>query len=89
MSSASDSGKEEFFRRTANLFTTQSLSYSVYVVAQAGSIQSQGGVDRFVPVSTVTTENVIQLEPIYPNVPPEMPAAPVSWSILNPKTIIR
>lgn len=89
MSSASDSGKEEFFRRTANLFTTQSLSYSVYVVAQAGSIQSQGGVDRFVPVSTVTTENVIQLEPIYPNVPPEMPAAPVSWSILKPKTILR
>jgi hypothetical protein len=87
MSSASDSGKEEFLRRTANLLTTQSLAYSVFVVAQAGSIQSQGGTDRFVPISSITTESVIQLDPTYPSSPPETPPVPSAWKILKPRTI--
>ncbi len=87
MSSASDAGKEEFFRRTANLLATQSLAYSVFVVAQAGSIQNQGGTDRFVPISSIKTESVIQLDPIYPYSPPETPPAPSGWNILKPRTI--
>jgi len=87
MSSASDSGKEEFLRRTANLFTTQSLAYSIFVVAQAGEIQRQGTTDRFVPISTEITENVVQLEPIYPPSPPEKPVQPSEWKLLKPKSI--
>jgi hypothetical protein len=87
MSSASDSGNEEFLRRTANLFTTQSLAYSIFVVAQAGEIQRQGTTDRFVPISTEITENVVQLEPIYPPSPPEKPDQPSEWKLLKPKSI--
>ena len=49
MSDVSDSGKEEFFRRTANLLTTQSLAYTIYVVGQAGEIVTRNGSDVFVP----------------------------------------
>jgi hypothetical protein len=87
MHRASDSGKEEFLRRTANLFTTQSLAYSIFVVAQAGEIQRQGTTDRFVPNSTLATENVVQLEPIYPPSPPETPVQPTEWRVLKPRSI--
>jgi hypothetical protein len=55
MSAASDAGKEEFLRRTANLLTTQSLAYSVYIIGQTGEIQTKSGTDTFVPASTTTT----------------------------------
>lgn len=90
MSSASDSGKEEFLRRTANLLTTQSLAYSVFVVAQAGSIEAQTVGDKFVPIATVITEHVVQLDPIYPTSPPsppETPVEPAEWKVLKPRSI--
>jgi hypothetical protein len=91
MSDASDAGKEEFLRRTANLLTTQSLAYTVYVVAQAGEIQTRNGSDTFVPVSTVTTESVIQLEPVYPESSgdTENAVAPEKWKTLKPRFISR
>jgi hypothetical protein len=87
MSAASDAGKEEFLRRTANLLTTQSLAYSVYIVGQTGEIQSENGADTFVPAATAITENVIQLEPVYPSTDNEEPVAPSEWKTLNPKSI--
>jgi hypothetical protein len=87
MSAASDAGKEEFLRRTANLLTTQSLAYSVYIVGQTGEIQSENGADTFVPAATAITENVIQLEPVYPSTANEEPVAPSEWKTLNPKSI--
>lgn len=87
MSAASDTGKEEFLRRTANLLTTQSLAYTVYMVGQTGEIVSKGGIDTFVPAATTTTETVIQLEPIYPSTSGETPVAPVGWKTLKPRFI--
>jgi Tfp pilus assembly protein PilX len=87
MSAVSDAGKEEFLRRTANLLTTQSLAYSVYIVGQTGEIQTKSGADTFVPTSTAITENVIQLEPVYPSTINEEPIAPSEWRTLNPKSI--
>jgi hypothetical protein len=87
MSASSDGGKEEFLRRTANLLTTQSLAYSVYIVGQTGEILTKSGTDTFVPASTSITENVIQLEPIYPTTSGESPVAPVGWKTLIPRTL--
>ena len=87
MSASSDAGKEEFLRRTANLLTTQSLAYSVYIVGQTGEIFTKSGTDTFVPASTSITENVIQLEPIYPTTSGESPVAPVEWKTLIPSTL--
>ena len=87
MSAVSDAGKEEFLRRTANLLTTQSLAYSVYIVGQTGEIQTKSGSDTFVANSTSITENVIQLEPVYPTTTSETPVAPSNWKTLNPKSI--
>ena len=87
MSAVSDAGKEEFLRRTANLLTTQSLAYSVYIVGQTGEIQTKSGADTFIPTSTAITEKVIQLEPVYPSTINEEPIAPSEWRTLNPKSI--
>lgn len=87
MSDASDAGKEEFLRRTANLLTTQSLAYSVYIIGQTGEIQTKSGTETFVPNATTITENVIQLEPIYPSTTSQTPVAPSNWKTLNPKSI--
>ena len=87
MSAVSDAGKEEFLRRTANLLTTQSLAYSVYIVGQTGDIQTKSGADAFIPTSTAITEKVIQLEPVYPSTINEEPIAPSEWRTLNPKSI--
>ena len=86
-SAASDSGKEEFLRRTANLLTTQSLAYTVYIVGQAGEFITKNGADTFAPTATTTTENVIQLEPVYPSSPDETAIAPVGWKTLRPKSL--
>lgn len=87
MSAASDAGKEEFLRRTANLLTTQSLAYTVYIVGQTGEILTKSGTDTFIAASTTTTETVIQLEPVYPATSGETPVAPTDWKTLKPRTI--
>jgi Tfp pilus assembly protein PilX len=87
MSAASDAGKEEFLRRTANLLTTQSLAFTVYIVGQNGEILTKSGTDTFVPASTTTTETVIQLEPIYPATSGETPVAPTEWKTLKPRSL--
>ena len=87
MSAASDAGKEEFLRRTANLLTTQSLAFTVYIVGQTGEILTKSGTDTFVPASTSTTETVIQLEPVYPATIGETPVAPTEWKTLKPRTL--
>jgi hypothetical protein len=87
MSAVSDAGKEEFLRRTANLLTTQSLAYTVYIVGQTGEILNRGGTDTFVPASTTTTETVIQLEPVYPATSGETPVFPSEWRTLTPRSI--
>ncbi|MCX6972138.1 MAG: hypothetical protein NTV93_18580 [Verrucomicrobia bacterium] len=87
MSDVSDSGKEEVFRRTANLLTTQSLSYTIYVVGQAGEIVTRGGTDVFIPASTVVSESVVQMEPIYPPAQPWEAVAPTGWNLHIPKFI--
>jgi hypothetical protein len=87
MSAASDAGKEEFLRRTANLLTTQSLAFTVYIVGQTGEIQTKSGTDTFIPYSTTTTETVIQLEPVYPATSRETPVAPTEWKTLKPRSL--
>lgn len=87
MSAASDAGKEEFLRRTANLLATQSLAYSVYIVGQAGEIVANSNGDIFVPASTTITENVIQLEPVYSSTIGESPVAPTGWKTLKPRSL--
>ncbi|MFM8715753.1 MAG: hypothetical protein ACKOF3_03070, partial [Spartobacteria bacterium] len=86
MSAASDAGKEEFLRRTANLLTTQSLAFTVYIVGQTGEILTKSGTDTFVPASTTTTETVVQIEPVYPPTSSETPVAPTGWKTLQPRT---
>jgi hypothetical protein len=85
MSASSDAGKEEFLRRTANLLTTQSLAYTVYIVGQTGEILTRSSTDTFVPTSTTITESVIQLEPVYPATSSELPVAPIEWKTLKPR----
>ena len=87
MSQMSDDGKEEFFRRTANLLTTQSLAFSVYVVGQSGEIIQKSGQDEFVPRGTAIFERVVQIVPNYPLVNPWEPSKPSSWSTLTPYSI--
>lgn len=87
MSAASDAGKEEFLRRTANLLTTQSLAFTVYIVGQTGEILTKSGTDTFIPASTTTTETVIQLEPVYPATSGETPVAPTEWKTLKPRAL--
>ena len=87
MSAASDAGKEEFLRRTANLLTTQSLAFTVYIVGQTGEILTKSGTDTFVPASTSTTETVIQLEPVYPATSGETPVAPTEWKTLKARAL--
>lgn len=87
MSAASDAGKEEFLRRTANLLTTQSLAFTVYIVGQTGEILTKNGTDTFVPYSTTTTETVIQLEPVYPTTSGETPVTPAGWKTLKPRSL--
>ena len=87
MSAASDAGKEEFLRRTANLLATQSLAFTVYIVGQTGEILTKSGTDTFVPASTTTTETVVQLEPVYPVTSGETPVAPTGWKTLKPRSL--
>lgn len=84
----SDAGREEFLRNTANLLTTQSLAYTIFIKAQTGRFVQQGGTERFEPSSSVAREVVVQLQPEYPT-PPDgepsyTPVAPSGWRTLIP-----
>ncbi len=64
MFSVSDTGREEFLRRTHNLFSSQSLTFSIHSVSQSGIMGgSLNSKPRFVPHATVTRTTVIDLEP--------------------------
>jgi hypothetical protein len=77
-SSVSDGDREEVFRRTAGLLSTQSLSYSVYVVGQSGRLVD----GRFKTSATVRKNTVVQFVPDYPTT--TFPAKPASWKVLKP-----
>ena len=80
MANVSDAGKEEFFRRTANLMATESLAFTIISKAQAGLFRRDGaGADRFVPTSTVTRETTVQLVPSYPS--GDVRPLPDSWQV--------
>ena len=87
----SDAGREEFTRSTANLLTTQSLAYTIFIKAQSGRFIRQGSTDRFEPTATVLREVVVQLQPEYPPAPagqpPYTPVAPSRWKTLFPYTM--
>lgn len=89
MLGVSDAGREEFMRRTASLLTTQSLAFTVFIRAQAGSFErTPAGTDRFRIKADTAREMVVQLQPVYPPAAdPLVPAAPVSWNILFPRTL--
>lgn len=74
----SDGDREEVFRRTSGLLSTQSLSYSIYVVGQSGRFVN----GRFKVSSTTRKNTVVQFVPDYPTT--TFPAKPASWKILKP-----
>jgi len=74
----SDADREEVFRRTAGLLSTQSLSYSVYAIGQSGRIVN----GKFKASSTSKMSSVVQFEPTYDST--NYPARPSSWSIARP-----
>lgn len=89
MTNVSDAGREEFMRRSANLLSTQSLAFTVFIKAQAGSFErtSVGG-DRFRVRATMAREMVVQIQPTYaPGGSPLVPSTPVGWNVLRPRTI--
>lgn len=78
----SDSGKEEFFRRSANLLTTQSLAFTVFSIGQSGRFVG----DKFEVSSTAVKEMLVRLVPTYP--PPASDfdrVAPERWDIMKLK----
>lgn len=83
MAGVSDAAKEEFFRRTANLMSTESLSFTVVSRAQAGILRKDpvGSGDRFIPSATVTRRTTFQLIPVYPPSAADDRPAPASWTI--------
>ncbi len=89
MQAVSDAGREEFMRRSANLLSTQSLAFSIYVRAEAGTfVKGISGTDRFRVAATASSETVVQLRPMYaPTTDPTIPLAPTNWSIVKPRSI--
>ncbi|MFV0415465.1 MAG: PilX N-terminal domain-containing pilus assembly protein [Chthoniobacterales bacterium] len=81
----SDAGREEFFRRTGNLMTTQSLAFTVFIRAQAGEFTENG---TFKIRANATREVVLQLVPEYSATSdPLVPEKPVRWHIERPRAI--
>jgi hypothetical protein len=79
----SDGDREEVYRRTVGLTSTQSLSYSVYVVGQSGKmLRDPSGNDYFKANSTVRKNTIVQFKPNYSST--DFPAKPASWTILKP-----
>lgn len=78
----SDAGKEEFFRRTADLLTTHSLSFTIYSIGQSGKFEG----NTFRPASTAVKEVILQLKPNYPAPSNDFErVAPSGWSIVKLK----
>jgi hypothetical protein len=88
MLGVSDAGREEFLRRAANLLTTHSLAFTVFIRAQAGKFErSPDGTERFRVQASTAREMIVQLQPVYPAAAnPLVPTAPDSWRILRPRT---
>ena len=76
----SDAGREEFFRRTADLLTTHSLAFTIYSIGQSGRFNG----NEFQPASTAIKEVVVQLAPEYPEPADDFErVAPSEWRILR------
>jgi len=76
----SDAGREEFFRRTADLLTTHSLAFTIYSIGQSGRFNG----NEFQPASTAIKEVVVQLVPEYPEPTDDFErVAPSEWRILR------
>lgn len=76
----SDAGKEEFFRRTANLLTTQSLGFTVFSIGQSGRFVG----DRFQASSTAVKEILVRLAPTYPAPADDFDrVAPRRWDVIK------
>jgi hypothetical protein len=86
----SDADREETFRRTSGLLSTQSLAYSIFAVGQSGTIVN----NRFIPTATQRKQVVVQFQPIYSNTQDYQTylqqsdngqrAQPLSWRIIKP-----
>jgi hypothetical protein len=89
MQTVSDAGKEEFMRRSANLLSTQSLAFTVFIRAESGSfVRDLSGRETFRVKGATTRETVVQLQPMYPPVAdPAVPAAPTNWSVIKPRSL--
>ncbi|MBU3664496.1 MAG: hypothetical protein FGM15_01270 [Chthoniobacterales bacterium] len=76
----SDAGKEEFFRRSANLLTTQSLGFTVFSIGQSGRFVG----DRFQVSSTAVKELLVHLAPTYPEATSDFErVAPQRWNFVK------
>jgi hypothetical protein len=76
----SDAGREEFFRRTADLLTTHSLAFTIYSVGQSGRFVG----NEFQPTSTAINEVVVQIVPEYPEPADDFERVePSGWRILR------
>jgi hypothetical protein len=76
----SDAGREEFFRRTADLLTTHSLAFTIYSVGQSGRFVG----NEFQPTSTAIKEVIAQLAPEYPEPADDFErVAPSGWRSLR------
>lgn len=80
----SDAGREEFFRRSSELLSVQSLAFTIHIVAQAGRIQEN---NRFQASSTSTREFTLQISPEFEEDPTNLRPEPSSWSVI-PKRIL-
>ena len=89
LAGVSDAGREEFMRRSANLLSTQSLAFTVFVRAEAGGfIRGASGEYRFQAKASSVRETVVQLLPTYdPSTDPAIPVSPTGWTIAKPRAI--
>lgn len=79
MFGASDSGREEFIRRSANLLTVNPLSFTVYLIGQSGSF-TNSATPTFRVVSTQKIRAIVSYLPNYPASNPGDLVKPVNWS---------
>ncbi len=73
-----DSAREEFLRRSLNLMHSQSMAFTIHVVAQSGRFTVA---DRFQAEATARRSRVVEFIAEYPDPYDELvPTAPVSWN---------
>jgi len=74
----SDSGREEFFRRSADLLATHSLAFTIYSIGQAGRFKE----NEFQPTASSISEVLVQIVPEYPNPADDFDrVSPTKWTI--------